>query len=165
MGILVRAATLSELGLKPPAVMVCPRKSAVVAPILALVGESLRRLFAQAFEKGSDVGGVVGRGGIEDDDVVEVCGDPLQAFDDLVDDLDEPAGGGAAALRHYKPSEEPVGGAERLQWDGVLVDRDLVKEETRSKREKMWPLPKESRTSSTWGMGSCPRDLMAFSFL
>ena len=118
-------------------------------------GGKFKAVFAQAFEKGSDVGGVVGRGGIEDDDVVEVCGDPLQAFDDLVDDLDEPAGGGAAALRHYKPSEEPVGGAERLQWDGVLVDRDLVKEETRSKREKIRPLPKESRTSSTRGIGSC----------
>ena len=67
-----------------------------------------------------------GRGGVEDDDVVEVCGDAFQAFDDLVDDLDEPAGGGAAALRRYKPFEEPVGGAERRQWDGVLVDGDLV---------------------------------------
>ena len=55
--------------------------------------------------------GVVGRGGVEDDDVVEVCGDAFQAFDDLVYDLDEPAGEGAAALRHYKPFEEPVGGA------------------------------------------------------
>ena len=85
-----------------------------------------KAVFPQASEKGSDVGGVGGRGGVEDDDVVEVCGDAFQAFDDLVDDLDEPAGGGAAALRHYKPFEEPVGGAERRQWDGVLVNGDLV---------------------------------------
>ena len=39
---------------------------------------------------------MVGRGGVEDDDVVEVCGDAFQAFDDLIDDRL----GGAAALRH-----------------------------------------------------------------
>ena len=38
-------------------------------------------------------------------------------------------------------------------------------EETKSKTEKIRPFPKESRTSSTRGMGSCPRELMAFSFL
>ena len=27
---------------------------------------------------------------------------------------------------HYKPFEEPVGGTERRQWDGVLVDGELV---------------------------------------
>ena len=43
--------------------------------------------------------------GVEDDDVVEIRGDEFQAFDDLVDNLDEPAGGGAAALRHNKPLE------------------------------------------------------------
>ena len=89
-------------------------------------GGKFKAVFAQAFEKGADVGGVVGRGGVEDDDVVEVCGDAFQAFDDLVDDLHEPAGGGAAALRHDKPLEEPVGCAERRQWDGVLVNGNLV---------------------------------------
>ena len=59
--------------------------------------------FLLAFEKGSDVGGVGRRGGVEDDDAIEVCSDAFQAFDDLVDDLYEPAGGGAAALRHIKP--------------------------------------------------------------
>ena len=29
-------------------------------------------------------------------------------------------------MRHCKPFEEPVRGAERRQWDGVLVDSDLV---------------------------------------
>ena len=37
-------------------------------------------------------------------------------------------------------------------------------EETRSIREKMRPLPRESGVSSTWGMGSSPGGLMAFSF-
>ena len=91
-----------------------------------LGGGKFKAVFAQALKKGSDVAGVVGRGGVEDDDVVEVRGDAFQAFDDLVDDLHEPVGGGAAALRHYKPFKEPVGGAERRQWDGVLVNGDLV---------------------------------------
>ena len=89
-------------------------------------GGKFKAVFAQAFEKGSDVGRVVGRGGVEDYDVVEVCGDAFQAFDDLIDDLDGPAGGGAAALRHCKPFEEPVGGAERSQWDGVFVNGCLL---------------------------------------
>ena len=39
------------------------------------------------------------------------------------------------------------------------------KEETRSNREKMRPRSKESRILSTWGVGGCPRELMALSFL
>ena len=36
--------------------------------------------------------------------------------------------------------------------------------DTRSNKEKMRPFPRESRTSSTRGMGSWPRELMALSF-
>ena len=57
-------------------------------------------VFPQAREKCSDVGGVGGRGGVEDDDVLEVRCHAFQTFDGLVDDFDESAGGGAAALRH-----------------------------------------------------------------
>ena len=61
-------------------------------------GGKFKAVFAKALEKGSDVGGVVGRGGVEDDDVVEVCGDAFQAFDNLVDDLNEPARGRRCCL-------------------------------------------------------------------
>ena len=106
-----------------------------------------------------------GRGRVVDDDVVEVCGDAFQAFDDLVDDIYKPSGGAAAALWHNKSFDEPVTNAEHRQWDGVLVDGDLMEGGDTSEREKVRPLLKESRTSSTRGMGSCPRKLMAFSFL
>ena len=124
-----------------------------------------KAVFPQASEKGSDVGGVGGRGGVEDDDVVEVCGDAFQAFDNLVDVRYEPAGGGAAELRQNMPFEEPVGSAERRQWDGVIVDGNQVEGGDQVEKEKMRPLPKESRSSSTRRMGNCPRELMAFIFL
>ena len=81
---------------------------------------------------------MVGRGGVEDDDVVEVCGDAFQAFDDLVDDLDEPAGGGAATL----PCGIASHSKSRLGVQNAvsgMVSLSMVirwKEETRSKRKK-----------------------------
>ena len=80
----------------------------------------------EATKKGSDVDDVVGGVGVEDDDVVEARGDAFQAFDDLVNVLNEPTEGGTAALRHHKPLEEPVRRAKRRQRDGILVDGDLV---------------------------------------
>ena len=49
---------------------------------------------------------------VEEDDVIEVRGDAFQAFDDLFDDFNKPAGEGAVALRHHKPLEQPVCHAE-----------------------------------------------------
>ena len=70
---------------------------------------------------------MVGGVGVEDDDVVEVRGDAFHSFGDLVlmalTNLNEPTGGGTAALRHHKPFEEPVWRANRRQRDGILVDR------------------------------------------
>ena len=69
----------------------------------------------------------MGRGvGVEDGDVVEVGGDAVEVFDDLVDDLDEPPGRGVAALKHDDPFEESSGGSEGGEWYGVLVDGYLV---------------------------------------
>ena len=102
MGILVRAATLAELGLKPPTGG--DSVSQDVGGGGTNFGFGRRKVevvFPRAREKGSDVGGVGGRGGFEDDDVVEVCSDAFQAFDDPVDGFYEPAGGGAAAWRHH----------------------------------------------------------------
>ena len=91
-----------------------------------LGGRKFEVVLTEATKKGSDVGDVVGGVGVEDDDVVEVRGDGFQAFDYLVNNLNEPTGGGTAALRHHKPLEEPVWRAKRRQRDGILVDGDLV---------------------------------------
>ena len=48
------------------------------------------------------------------------------AASDFVNNPNEQAGGGAAALRRHKPLEYPGWGAERCQGEGVLVDGDLV---------------------------------------
>ena len=64
--------------------------------------------------------------GVEDDDVVEVGGDAIEVFGDLVDDLDEPPGRDVATLMHDEPLEESGGGAEGGEWYGVLVDNYLV---------------------------------------
>ena len=59
-----------------------------MAPMVAFEGESMT-CFRKRRKKPfiSDVKGGVG---IEDDHVVEVGSDAVEAFDDLVDDLDEP---------------------------------------------------------------------------
>ena len=72
---------------------------------LGLGGNKFEVVLPKAFEDGADVGDM-GRGvGVEGDDVVEVCGDPIEVYDDLVDDLDEPPGRGLATLRHGEPLE------------------------------------------------------------
>ena len=120
-------------------------------------------VLSEATKKGLDVGDVVGGVGVEDDDGVEVHSDAFQAFVDLVDDFNEPTGGSAAALRYHKPLEQRAWCAERRQKGGVLVDSDLVKLGDQVEEEKNAPFSKQSKTSSMRGMGSCPRELMAFS--
>ena len=80
-----------------------------------LGGRKFEVVLTEATKKSSDVGDVVGGVGVEDDDVVEVRGDAFRAFDDLVNNLKEPTGGGTAALRHHKPLEELVWRAKRRQ--------------------------------------------------
>lgn len=119
----------------------------------------------QAREECSNVGGVVGRGWVEGDDVVEACGNAFQALGDLVDDLYEQAGGGAAACRHTKPFEQSVGGAEHCHADGVLVDGNVVERRDQVEQENIRPLPTGSRTSSPRAVGNWPREVMAASLL
>ena len=73
-----------------------------------LGGGELKVVETNALEEGSEVGGVGCGVGIVDDDVVNVGGDAFQAFDGLVNNLDGPAGGGAAAVRHGEPLESPI---------------------------------------------------------
>ena len=114
IGILVKAEVLSALGLIPAGGIACPSKSASVAPILALAADGYRLWETKALEEGSEVGGVGCGVRIVDDDVVNVGGDAFQVFDDLGNHLDEPAGGGAAALRHDEPLQPPIGHAESV---------------------------------------------------
>lgn len=64
-----------------------------------LAGGTLKVSFSKAFEKCPGVGGVGGGIRIVDDYIVKISGNAFKAFDDLVIYLDEPAGGGTAALR------------------------------------------------------------------
>ena len=110
-------------------------------------------VFTEATKKGSDVGDVVGGVGVEDDDVVEVRGDAFQAFGDLVNDLNEPIGGGTAALRHHKPLEESVWRAKRRQWDGILVDGDFGGTRRPSRRGRkcaLFPMHQGPRRRGRW---------------
>ena len=75
----------------------------------------------QAQEEILPVCDVKGGVGIEDDHVVEVSSDAVEALDDLVDDLDEPSRSSAAPLWHHQPLEEAP---ERYR---VLVHCNLVK--------------------------------------
>ena len=122
---------------------------------LNLGGGKFEVLFPKAFEKETDVGDVSRGVGVEDGDAIEVGGNAIKVFDDLVDDLDEPPGRGVATLKHDKPLEESGGGAEG--GGCCVVSLSMViwwNEDTRSNRENMRPFPRDSRTSSTRGMGS-----------
>ena len=69
-------------------------------------------MLSQAQEDLLHISDVKGGVGIEDDDVVEVGSDAVEALDELVDDLDEPPRRSAASLWHNQPLEESHGCAE-----------------------------------------------------
>ena len=72
----------------------------------------LEVVLSKAFEEGADVVDMGIWVGVEDYDVVEVGVYSVEALDDLINDLDEPAGRGAATLRNDEPLEESGGGTE-----------------------------------------------------
>ena len=152
MDMLVRAATMSAIGLTQEKKIVCPRKSPSVAPSLALVGGSLRLCFRRRLkrERFGDMGSGVG---IEDFGVIKRDGVAIEVFDYLVDDLDEPAGRGIATLGHDESIEESGGSAEGGKWYGVLVDGYLVERRHKEEQENMRPFPIKSRTLSTRATG------------
>ena len=105
------------------------------------------------------------RVGVEHDNAVKVGGDAFEVFDDLVHDLDEPPAEALLPLGMTSHSKSRVGVENAVRG---MVSLSMViwwNEDTRSNREKMRPFPKESRTSSTRGMASCPRELISLSFL
>ena len=69
-----------------------------------------------------------GRFGVVDDDIDKVSCDALEAFDDLVDYLDEPPGGLVATLRHDEPLRDSVRCAESSVGYGIIVNGNLVEE-------------------------------------
>lgn len=113
-------------------------------------GGKVEIALSEALEEGRDVVYMGSEVGVEHDDVVEVGCNTFKAFDDLIDDLDEPPGLGTAALGHVKPFEEPGGGAERGKGDGVLVKwLSVVEQRHEVEQGKMHPFLRESRTSPT----------------
>ena len=127
-------------------------------------GGKFKAVFAQALEKGSDVGGVVGRDGVEammSSRYAATRSRPLMTS--LMTLTNQPW---EALLPCGMTSHSQSRlGVQNAVSEMVSLSMVIWWKETRSKREKIRPLPKESRTSSTRGMGSCPSELMAFSFL
>ena len=78
-------------------------------------------------EESIHIDDVKGGVGVEDDVVVEVGSDAVEAFHVLVDDLDELPWSSAAFLWHNKPLEEARGVVERSEGYRVLVHRYLAK--------------------------------------
>ena len=101
----------------------------------------LEVVFPKAFKKGADVGDVNRGVEVENYDVVKVGGYAVKVFDDLVDDLDEPARRGAASLRHDEAIEESGGRAEGSQRYSVLVDGDLMERRHESEQGEDAVLP------------------------
>ena len=83
-------------------------------------------MLLKAFEEGANRPNMRYRVGIEHDDIVEVSYHLFQALGHLIDDLDEPPGRGAAALKHNEPLIDARGCAERSKGNCVLVCRYLV---------------------------------------
>ena len=129
-------------------------------------GGKLQVVFSKASEKGSDVGRVGGGVGVVDDDIVKVSRDALEAFDDLVDYLDEPAGGGTAAMQHDEPLEKPVMCVEGGEGNASLVDGLIWwKEETKSYRKRHASFTQRFEDFVDAGDWELHEKLMAFSFL
>ena len=83
-------------------------------------------MLSKAFEEGANVGDV-GRGiWVVNYDVIKVGCCAVEVLDNLVDNLDEPAGHGIAILRHDEPFEELGGGAKGGEGYSVLLDGYLV---------------------------------------
>lgn len=109
MGVVVRVSTLLAFGLTPTGEMVRPRKLASsVALMVAFEGGSLWRCVPASAGRGVlRIEFVGGEAGVEDDDVVEVDGDAVEAsFDGFVGDLDQPLQNSAAPGGHNQPLEK-----------------------------------------------------------
>ena len=120
----------------------------------------------EAFEEGAGIIDAGGRGrGSKTIDIIKLGGNTFEVLDDLVNHLNEPTGCGAATLGHDEPLEEAGGVQDTVRGVVSLSMVTWWNDDTRSNRERMRPLPRESSTWSTRGMGSCPSELMALSFL
>lgn len=113
-------------------------------------------MLSKAFEGGTDVGDM-GRGvGVEKLGVVKVGCYMVEVADDLISDLNEPAGRGAVVLRHDGPLEEPTKRADGCQGHCVLVDGNVVEgrhEIDRGEKCALCPKSRGPRRRVGWGVG------------
>ena len=121
------AYTFRAFGMMPARKMVRRRKSAPLAPAVALEGGSFILCSRKSRENSIIFGGVKGGVGVEDDGVIEIGSEAVEALDDLVDDLDEPPWSRAASLWHYQPLEETRGCAEGIKRYRVRIHCYLMK--------------------------------------
>ena len=131
------------------------QKIIIRGPQAGLRRRELEGMRAQALKERSHCLDVSVRVGVEDHHTAEVGHHLFQALCNVVDYLDEPPGRGAAALRHDQLLIEAR--AYARYSDGTKKNR--------SNRENIRPLPNESRTWSTLGMGNWPRLLIRWKFL
>lgn len=107
----VSAATLSALGRLPSGMMVCPRNTERVVPVVAFGRESLELYFRKRCRKrvGADV---YFRRVVESNDIVEKCFQAAESSDDLVDDAHKMAGRLAGTIGILSHSKSGVGVAK-----------------------------------------------------
>ena len=118
-------------------------------------------MLSQAFEEGANRLDMRYRIRIEHNDIAEVSRHLGQVLNHLIDYLDEPPRRSAATLGHDEPLMEARGCAERCKWDGILMRLYLVERGHQVEQGgNALPGPKESRTWSTWGIGSWLRLLI-----
>ena len=130
-----------------------------------LGGRKFEVVLTEATKKGSDVGDVVGGVGVEDDDVARYAATRAKSLMTSSMTLSNQPGEALLPCGITSHSQSRSGVQNAVKEMVSLSMGIWWNEGTKSKREKMRPFPNESRTSSTRGMGSCPRELMAFSFL
>ena len=96
--------------------MVCPRKSALVAPLLTLEDERFECVLSKAFEEGAERILAMCAAGSGSKSLTSSRGCCVtKVLDDLVRDLDKPARCGDVALRHDEPLEDSGRRAEGNQ--------------------------------------------------
>lgn len=106
------------------------------------------------------------RNKIENNDIVDICGHKLESFDDLVNNFNKPIESDAAALGNNESLKKLSRVAKGREGNGVFLNgHSILKEETRSQRQKARLLSREFKTSSTRGIGSLQTELARLSVL
>ena len=120
---------------------------------------------SQLLEELLDVENVSFRVRVENDGVIEVGSYVSEAFDHLIDDLDEPSRRRAAPLWHEEPLEEAYGRAESRERDSVFVDRDLMQRRDQIEEGENSSATQLVEDFVDSGYGELSKNMLMFNFL